>query len=95
MDELAAAVGDDPLEFRLKYFDPNDKRGIEMHLTEQTRYPSRCSRVGVAAAKLMSRLVTFEPLKQCHAHAPVVLCEVLLDGRAPRPRAPREASSKP
>jgi nicotinate dehydrogenase subunit B len=30
MDELAAAVGDDPLEFRLKYFDPNDKRGIEI-----------------------------------------------------------------
>jgi len=30
MDELAAAIGDDPLEFRLKYFDPNDKRGIEI-----------------------------------------------------------------
>jgi len=29
IDELAAAVHADPLEFRLKYLDPNDKRGIE------------------------------------------------------------------
>jgi CO/xanthine dehydrogenase Mo-binding subunit len=30
VDELAAAVQADPLEFRLKYLDPNDKRGIEV-----------------------------------------------------------------
>jgi nicotinate dehydrogenase subunit B len=29
MDELAAAAGADPIEFRLKYLDANDKRGIE------------------------------------------------------------------
>jgi nicotinate dehydrogenase subunit B len=30
IDELAAAVGMDPLDFRLKYLDPADKRGIEV-----------------------------------------------------------------
>jgi CO/xanthine dehydrogenase Mo-binding subunit len=30
IDELAAAANMDPLEFRLKYLDPNDKRGIEV-----------------------------------------------------------------
>jgi CO/xanthine dehydrogenase Mo-binding subunit len=30
MDELAAAAGVDPFDFRIKYLDPNDKRGLEI-----------------------------------------------------------------
>ncbi len=30
IDEIAAAAGMDPLDFRLKYLDPSDKRGIEL-----------------------------------------------------------------
>jgi nicotinate dehydrogenase subunit B len=45
MDELAAAAGADPFEFRLKYLDPADRRGIEVlnRLKALARWESRRS----------------------------------------------------
>jgi nicotinate dehydrogenase subunit B len=43
MDELAAAAGADPIEFRLAYLDPADKRGVEV-LTRVAKLASWDSR---------------------------------------------------
>jgi len=45
IDELAAAAKMDPLEFRMKYLDPNDKRGLEVlnRLTALAKWDKRPS----------------------------------------------------
>ena len=56
VDELAAAAGMDPLDFRLKYLDPSDKRGIELlqrlaQLANWQKRPSPQSEVSGNVAK--------------------------------------------
>jgi len=51
MDELAAAAKADPIDFRLKYIDPNDKRGLEVidrlvKLSKWEKRPSPRQNVG-------------------------------------------------
>jgi CO/xanthine dehydrogenase Mo-binding subunit len=56
MDELAALAKSDPIEFRRRYFDPNDKRGLEVldrlvALTRWERRPSPQQTVSGTVAK--------------------------------------------
>jgi hypothetical protein len=56
IDELAAAAGMDPLDFRLKYLDPADKRGIELlqrlaQLANWQKRPSPQKSAGGSVAK--------------------------------------------
>src|SRR5262249_54512544 len=45
IDELAAAAGADPIEFRLRYLDAGDKRGIEVlnRVAELAKWDKRAS----------------------------------------------------
>jgi CO/xanthine dehydrogenase Mo-binding subunit len=54
MDELAAAAKVDPIEFRRRYLDPNDKRGVEIldrlaALTKWEKRPSPAQGAGAPA----------------------------------------------
>lgn len=50
MDELAAAAGADPIEFRRKYIDPNDNRGLEVldRVAALAKWEKRSSPKGAA-----------------------------------------------
>jgi nicotinate dehydrogenase subunit B len=54
MDELAAAAKVDPIEFRRKYIDPNDKRGLEVldRLIALTKWEKRSSPQSGAAGNV-------------------------------------------
>ena len=52
MDELAAAAKADPIDFRRKHLDPNDKRGLEVleRLAALAKWDKRPSPQGNRAA---------------------------------------------
>ena len=62
MDELAAAAKADPIEFRRKYIDPNDKRGLEVldRLVTLAKWDKRASpQQNVSGNVLKGRGVTY------------------------------------
>jgi len=62
LDELAAAAGADPIEFRKKYLDPNDERGLEVldRVASLASWQKRASPKGAPTGDLVTgRGVTY------------------------------------
>jgi len=91
VDELAAAAGADPIEFRLKYLDPADKRGIEAlnRVAALAKWDKRPSPRPRASGDVASgRGVTYCKYELARTYIAAV-AEVEVDRKSGRIRVPR------
>jgi nicotinate dehydrogenase subunit B len=80
MDELAAAAGADPLELRLKYVDPSDKRAIELleRLAKLAKWEKRPSPRAASGNIVKGRGVAYVKYDMTRTHVGAV-AEVEVD----------------
>jgi CO/xanthine dehydrogenase Mo-binding subunit len=91
IDELAAAAGADPIAFRLKYLDPNDKRGIETlnRVAALAKWDTRPSpRKGQSGDVVTGRGVTYCKYELVRTYIAAV-AEVEVNRRTGEIRVPR------
>jgi nicotinate dehydrogenase subunit B len=91
IDELAAAAGADPIEFRLKYLDTNDKRGIETlnRVAALAKWEKRASpRKGGSGDVATGRGVTYCKYELARTYV-AAIAEVEVDRRTGEIRVPR------
>jgi CO/xanthine dehydrogenase Mo-binding subunit len=91
LDELAAAAKADPIEFRLRYLDPNDKRGIEVieRLVKLSNWDKRASpQNNTSGNVLRGRGVTYVKYELVRTYVGAV-AEVEVDRSSGKIRVPK------
>jgi CO/xanthine dehydrogenase Mo-binding subunit len=90
LDELAAAAGADPIEFRLRHLDPSDKRGIEVlnRVAELAKWDKRASPKKNSGDVVAGRGVTYCKYELARTYIAAV-AEVEVDRKTGVIRVPR------
>jgi len=91
MDELAAAAGMDPIDFRIKYIDPADKRGLEVlsRLVTLSKWDKRASpQRNVSGNVVKGRGMSYVKYELVRTYVGVV-AEVEIDRTSGKIRVPK------